>query len=123
MLAKDGVDAPCSAAGHAAGHLLVDIEMPRMDGFDLTRNVRSASSTRDIPVIMITSRTAEKHRSLAFEIGVNEYLGNRPGRPNCSATSSGCLGAAVPRTRSEPEIYRTSAPAFAATLGAVRPAA
>jgi chemosensory pili system protein ChpA (sensor histidine kinase/response regulator) len=55
--------------------MLVDIEMPRMDGFDLTRNVRSGAATRALPIIMITSRTAEKHRSMAFEIGVNEYLG------------------------------------------------
>jgi chemosensory pili system protein ChpA (sensor histidine kinase/response regulator) len=55
--------------------MLVDIEMPRMDGFDLTRNVRGGRETKDIPIIMITSRTAEKHRGLALEIGVNEYLG------------------------------------------------
>jgi chemosensory pili system protein ChpA (sensor histidine kinase/response regulator) len=55
--------------------MLVDIEMPRMDGYDLTRNVRSNRVTADIPIIMITSRTAEKHRSMAFELGVNEYLG------------------------------------------------
>ena len=55
--------------------MLVDIEMPRMDGFDLTRNVRAGDETRSIPIVMITSRTAEKHRSLAFEVGVNEYLG------------------------------------------------
>jgi len=55
--------------------MLVDIEMPRMDGYDLTRNVRSSPVTAGIPIIMITSRTAEKHRSMAFELGVNEYLG------------------------------------------------
>jgi chemosensory pili system protein ChpA (sensor histidine kinase/response regulator) len=55
--------------------LLVDIEMPRMDGYDLTRAVRSNPETRNIPILMITSRTAAKHRSLAFELGVNEYLG------------------------------------------------
>ena len=75
LLAKDGVDALRQLQDTRPDIMLVDIEMPRMDGFDLTRNIRSASSTRDIPVIMITSRTAEKHRSLAFEIGVNEYLG------------------------------------------------
>jgi chemosensory pili system protein ChpA (sensor histidine kinase/response regulator) len=46
-----------------------------MDGYDLTRNVRGNRTTADIPIIMITSRTAEKHRSTAFELGVNEYLG------------------------------------------------
>ncbi|MEO8837789.1 MAG: response regulator, partial [Herbaspirillum sp.] len=52
-----------------------DIEMPRMDGFDLTRNVRSDPRTQHIPIIMITSRTATKHRNYAVELGVNEYLG------------------------------------------------
>ena len=55
--------------------MLVDIEMPRMDGFDLTRNVRSDDRTKHIPIIMITSRTATKHRNYAMELGVNEYLG------------------------------------------------
>jgi chemosensory pili system protein ChpA (sensor histidine kinase/response regulator) len=55
--------------------MLVDIEMPRMDGFDLTRNVRADSRLKRIPIIMITSRTAEKHRNYAREIGVNVYLG------------------------------------------------
>lgn len=75
MLAKDGVDALRQLQDARPDILLVDIEMPRMDGFDLTRNVRGNSATRDIPIIMITSRTAEKHRSLAYDIGVNEYLG------------------------------------------------
>jgi chemosensory pili system protein ChpA (sensor histidine kinase/response regulator) len=55
--------------------MLVDIEMPRMDGYDLTRNVRGNPATASIPILMITSRTAEKHRKMAFELGVNEYLG------------------------------------------------
>jgi chemosensory pili system protein ChpA (sensor histidine kinase/response regulator) len=55
--------------------MLVDIEMPRMDGFDLTRNVRADRRLRRIPIVMITSRTAEKHRAYAKEIGVNVYLG------------------------------------------------
>jgi chemosensory pili system protein ChpA (sensor histidine kinase/response regulator) len=75
MLAKDGVDALRQLQDQRPDIMLVDIEMPRMDGFDLTRNVRGNRQTHDIPIIMITSRTAEKHRNLAFEIGVNEYLG------------------------------------------------
>ena len=55
--------------------MLVDIEMPRMDGFDLTRNIRADARTRDIPIIMITSRLAEKHQAYARGIGVNHYLG------------------------------------------------
>jgi chemosensory pili system protein ChpA (sensor histidine kinase/response regulator) len=75
MLAKDGVDALRQLQDAKPDVMLVDIEMPRMDGFDLTRNVRAGDETRSIPIVMITSRTAEKHRSLAFEVGVNEYLG------------------------------------------------
>jgi len=75
MLAKDGVDALRQLQDVRPDAMLVDIEMPRMDGYDLTRNVRGTRATADIPIIMITSRTAEKHRSMAFELGVNEYLG------------------------------------------------
>lgn len=46
-----------------------------MDGFDLTRNVRADARLKDVPIIMITSRTADKHRNYAKEIGVNHYLG------------------------------------------------
>src|SRR5471032_343615 len=79
LLAKDGVDAleqlhelPAAAL---PALLLVDIEMPRMDGFDLTRNVRSDAKTQAIPVVMITSRSADKHRQHALELGVNAYFG------------------------------------------------
>lgn len=75
ILAKDGVDALRQLQDRLPDVMLVDIEMPRMDGFDLTRNLRSGAATRSIPILMITSRTAEKHRSMAFELGVNEYLG------------------------------------------------
>ena len=75
VLAKDGVDALQQLQAITPDVMLVDIEMPRMDGFDLTRNVRGDERTRSIPIIMITSRTAEKHRNYAMELGVNEYLG------------------------------------------------
>jgi chemosensory pili system protein ChpA (sensor histidine kinase/response regulator) len=55
--------------------VLSDIEMPRMDGFDLARNIRADATLRDLPIIMITSRIAEKHREHAHELGVNHYLG------------------------------------------------
>jgi chemosensory pili system protein ChpA (sensor histidine kinase/response regulator) len=75
MLAKDGVDAVRQLQDVRPDVMLVDIEMPRMDGFDLTRHVRGTELTRSIPIVMITSRTADKHRRLATELGVNAYLG------------------------------------------------
>ncbi len=75
ILAKDGVDALEQLQDRAPDVMLVDIEMPRMDGFDLTRNVRSDPRFKEIPIIMITSRTADKHRSYANQLGVNLYLG------------------------------------------------
>ncbi|MBK6632362.1 MAG: Hpt domain-containing protein [Betaproteobacteria bacterium] len=75
VTAKDGVDALEQLLDVVPDVMLVDIEMPRMDGFDLTRNVRADARLKNVPIIMITSRTAEKHRSYAREIGVNHYLG------------------------------------------------
>jgi chemosensory pili system protein ChpA (sensor histidine kinase/response regulator) len=77
LLAKDGVEALelMQAPETRPSLMLVDIEMPRMDGFDLTRNVRGNEATRGIPIIMITSRTADKHRNYALGLGVNAYFG------------------------------------------------
>jgi chemosensory pili system protein ChpA (sensor histidine kinase/response regulator) len=74
-LAKDGVDALERLAEFMPDVILSDIEMPRMDGFDLVRNIRTDHRLDKVPIIMITSRTADKHRSLAMEIGANHYLG------------------------------------------------
>lgn len=75
VTAKDGVDALEKLVDLTPDVLLSDIEMPRMDGFDLVRNVRADARTRTLPVIMITSRLADKHRRHADEIGVDHYLG------------------------------------------------
>ncbi|MDR2507577.1 MAG: Hpt domain-containing protein [Candidatus Accumulibacter sp.] len=75
LLARDGVEAMELLNDTIPDIMLVDIEMPRMDGFELTRNIRSSERLKDIPIIMITSRTADKHRNYAFEIGVNHFLG------------------------------------------------
>ncbi len=75
LTAKDGVEALEMLNEARPDVMLVDIEMPRLDGFDLTRNIRADAQLKSIPIIMITSRTAEKHRKYAFEIGVNHYLG------------------------------------------------
>ena len=75
MLAKDGLDALEQLQAALPDVVLTDIEMPRMDGFDLTRNIRADERTRHLPVIMITSRIADKHRNYAEELGVDHYLG------------------------------------------------
>ena len=75
LLEREGVDALEQLKGERPAVMLIDIEMPRMDGFDLTRNVRGDPRTMQIPIIVISSRTAPKHRSRATELGVNAYLG------------------------------------------------
>ena len=75
VTARDGVDALEQLKNERPAVMLIDIEMPRMDGFDLTRNVRGDPKTMDIPIIVISSRSAPKHRSRAAELGVNVYLG------------------------------------------------
>lgn len=76
MLAKDGLDAMEQLArDELPDMVLSDIEMPRMDGFDLVRNIRADQRLRTLPVVMITSRIAEKHREYAEALGVQGYLG------------------------------------------------
>ena len=75
ITAKDGVDAVSKLQEHIPDIMLLDIEMPRMDGFELATHVRNEARLRDIPIIMITSRTGDKHRQRAMQIGVNRYLG------------------------------------------------
>ena len=75
VLAADGLQALERLQDEKPTVVLSDIEMPRMDGFDLARNIRSDPRLRDLPIIMITSRIAEKHREHARELGVDHYLG------------------------------------------------
>jgi chemosensory pili system protein ChpA (sensor histidine kinase/response regulator) len=74
-LAADGLQALERLQEEKPAVVLSDIEMPRMDGFDLVRNIRGDAKLRDLPIIMITSRIAEKHREHARELGVDHYLG------------------------------------------------
>ena len=74
-LAADGLQALERLQEERPTVVLSDIEMPRMDGFDLARNIRADAALRDLPIIMITSRIAQKHREHAMELGVNHYLG------------------------------------------------
>ena len=75
VTAKDGVDALEQLMEITPDVMLLDIEMPRMDGFEVAKRLRQDSKTQSLPIIMITSRTADKHRNYALELGVNEYLG------------------------------------------------
>jgi chemotaxis protein histidine kinase CheA/ActR/RegA family two-component response regulator len=75
MTAKDGVDAIAVLEEQLPDVILLDIEMPRMDGYELATHVRNDPRLSQIPIVMITSRVGDKHRSRAMEIGVNDYLG------------------------------------------------
>lgn len=75
LAAKDGVDALQQMMDEVPDVMIADIEMPRMDGFDLARNMRSTSRLAAVPIIFVSSRSADKHRELAREIGVEHFLG------------------------------------------------
>ncbi|TBR10594.1 MAG: response regulator [Rugosibacter sp.] len=75
VTAKDGVDALEQLREILPDVMLIDIEMPRMDGFDLSQTIRADARLAGIPLIAITSRTADKHRQHALDVGINHYLG------------------------------------------------
>jgi chemosensory pili system protein ChpA (sensor histidine kinase/response regulator) len=75
FVAKDGVEAMAILQDRKPDVMLLDIEMPRMDGFEVASRVKRSQSLKDIKIIMITSRTGEKHRERAMALGVDYYLG------------------------------------------------
>jgi chemosensory pili system protein ChpA (sensor histidine kinase/response regulator) len=75
LTARDGLDAVTLLQEHTPDIILLDIEMPRMDGYEVAAQVRSDPRLADTPIIMITSRVGEKHRARAIELGVDDYLG------------------------------------------------
>jgi chemosensory pili system protein ChpA (sensor histidine kinase/response regulator) len=75
LTAKDGLDAVGQLQEHIPDLMLLDVEMPRMDGYELATQVRNNPDLKHIPIIMITSRTGAKHRDKAEKIGINRYLG------------------------------------------------
>ena len=75
LTARDGMDAVALLAENVPDIILLDIEMPRMDGYEVAAHVRNDPRLRDVPIIMITSRVGEKHRARAIELGVDDYLG------------------------------------------------
>jgi chemosensory pili system protein ChpA (sensor histidine kinase/response regulator) len=75
LTAKDGVDAVSLLQENMPDIILLDIEMPRMDGYEVAAHVRNDPRLKQIPIVMITSRVSEKHRARAIELGVDDYLG------------------------------------------------
>jgi chemosensory pili system protein ChpA (sensor histidine kinase/response regulator) len=75
LTAKDGVDAVSLLQENMPDVILLDIEMPRMDGYEVAAHVRGDARLKNIPIVMITSRVSEKHRARAIELGVDDYLG------------------------------------------------
>lgn len=94
--ARDGVEALEVLEKESPAIMLLDIEMPRMDGFEVARSVRGDTRYGDLPIIMITSRTAEKHRRHALELGVDAYLGKPYQEEELLATIRRLTGIAVP---------------------------
>ncbi|NOT89084.1 MAG: response regulator [Lysobacter sp.] len=73
--ARDGFEALAAIQAKPTHALLVDLEMPRMNGLEVTRNLRNHAETRDLPVVMITSRATDKHQTMAEQAGVTRMLG------------------------------------------------
>ena len=74
VTAKDGLDAVAMLQTQIPDLAILDIEMPRMDGFEVLAHVRNQPNLRDLPIIMVTSRGGDKHRERAMKLGVNDYL-------------------------------------------------
>jgi chemosensory pili system protein ChpA (sensor histidine kinase/response regulator) len=74
LTARDGLDALAVLERYTPDVALIDLEMPRMNGLDLTKSMRNRPQTKNTPVVMITSRFTDRHRALAIEAGVNEFL-------------------------------------------------
>jgi chemosensory pili system protein ChpA (sensor histidine kinase/response regulator) len=75
VTAKDGLEAIGVLQDHRPDIILLDVEMPRMDGYEFAKHVRNNPDTADVPIVMITSRVSDKHKARAIEVGVNDYLG------------------------------------------------
>ncbi|QWP79347.1 response regulator [Lysobacter sp. K5869] len=94
--AKDGIDALERMAERVPDLMLLDIEMPRMDGYELATQMKADPILRHVPIVMITSRSGEKHRQRAFEIGVERYLGKPYQEPELIRNVFELLGIARP---------------------------
>lgn len=92
--ARDGLEAVEKLDEVAPDGFLLDVEMPRMDGFELARHIRRTTGIKDRPIVMVTSRTGEKHKNHAQEIGVNDYFGKPFDSAALIASINGLMGAA-----------------------------
>ncbi|HUQ51001.1 MAG TPA: Hpt domain-containing protein [Gammaproteobacteria bacterium] len=90
--ARDGLDAITVLQEHTVDIILLDIEMPRMDGYQFATHVRNDPKLKQLPIIMITSRSGEKHRAKAIEIGVNDYLSKPYQESQLTAAIGALLG-------------------------------
>ena len=96
ITARDGIDAIAQLNEQTPDIILLDVEMPRMDGFEFATLVRNIEQYKELPIIMITSRTGEKHRTRALNIGVNAYLGKPYQELELVETMQNLLGADYP---------------------------
>ncbi len=101
MTAKDGIDALERMTERVPDLMLLDIEMPRMDGYELATAMKGDARLRGVPIVMITSRTGDKHRQRAFEIGVERYLGKPYQEPELVRNVYELLGINAGATRDE----------------------
>ena len=97
--ASDGVDAAESLAGSMPDIVLTDLEMPRMNGIELTSHIRALASGKALPIIMITSRTTQRHRQLAYDAGVDFYLTKPVREDELLDRINGLLGSIAGRER------------------------
>jgi chemosensory pili system protein ChpA (sensor histidine kinase/response regulator) len=98
------MDAVALLAEHLPDIILLDIEMPRMDGYEVAAHVRADARLRDIPIIMITSRVGEKHRARAIELGVDDYLG----KPYQESQLIDAIAPLVAQRRADPRVTGTA---------------
>jgi len=101
LTARDGMDAVALLQDNVPDVILLDIEMPRMDGYEVAAHVRNDPRLKDVPIIMVTSRVGEKHRARAIELGVDDYLG----KPYQEAQLLDAIAPLVERRRAARQAY------------------
>ena len=101
LTARDGMDAVALLQDNVPDVILLDIEMPRMDGYEVAAQVRNDPRLKDVPIIMVTSRVGEKHRARAIELGVDDYLG----KPYQEAQLLDAIAPLVERRRARAQAY------------------